>query len=54
LEPDKASLDADISWSSIISGIRLYARRQPPDVTEDLNEWASLLGSLEALQTRNQ
>jgi hypothetical protein len=54
LERGNASLDANIPWSSIIKGIRLYAQRQSIEFAEELSEWANLLESLEMQRTRNR
>ncbi|MFP5330191.1 MAG: hypothetical protein ACLGHC_08680 [Alphaproteobacteria bacterium] len=39
-----------LSWESIVRGIRVHARRQLPEVAEDLERWADFLEGVAQLE----
>jgi len=39
-----------LTWESIIRGIRIHARRQSPEVAEDLERWADFLEGVAQLE----
>ena len=36
----------DISWDSVVAGIRKYAESQPDELADDLRQWADLLEAM--------
>jgi hypothetical protein len=49
-EPIVDDTPADVSWPTIIHGIRVYANRQPSKVAADLFELADLFRGIAELQ----
>ena len=36
----------ELSWGSVVSGIRKYAELQPNELADDLRQWADLLEAM--------
>jgi hypothetical protein len=50
---DETDFDpSDVSWPSLVQGIRVYAVQQPPQVASDLLQFADLAEAIGELQRR--